>query len=235
MDSDEENTYISDIDTSDDESTDIQIEEPKLDDGKMVEDAQTRRKIIISRMHYLAGKSNSVEHTRMVFGERLAGFSEDNIIRLTKKMRSDKRQIINWGRTELTQKIVRRCRHKGLNVSSLDDINELLSLTDDCLRRKMKKIIYTCTYGVIKRNKGWQVRLEKSCMVARNLEYKVGTKYVTAKTSKARGCIARLMSVANQKVMKKINKEIPEEGQVRKKKTKLTNNALSKKSLQQTN
>lgn len=58
MDSDEENTYISDIDTSDDESTDIQIEEPKLDDGKMVEDAQTRQKIIISRMHYLAGMSN---------------------------------------------------------------------------------------------------------------------------------------------------------------------------------
>lgn len=209
-------------------SDDEPITEPRLPDQVLTntsgEEPKELEVRIISKMHYVAGKANTIEHTRVLFGQQVAGLEEEKLHRLTKKLKGEKRRIIDWGRQQLQKKFIKGFRQKGLLgvdgalVTAIDDVNELLSSTSDkMLLRKIKKIVYRCTYGAMGKRKGWQVMLEKEYMSIMMWVYAKNTRYVTAKTSKARGCIARLMSVANQSVMKKINKDIPEDAQIRKK------------------
>lgn len=181
---------------------------------------------IISKMHYVAGAGQNDDHTRALLGEESAGMSEVEIASVTIKLKAERTACLQWGVAEIWTGILNRLRKKGVKsleghyITLMCEVNKLLRDTPMEKLEPIRDAIYECSYGYFEVHKHWQVELEKKYMAIHNQTYREGSRYIAAKDGKCRGCIGRIMSVANQSVIKTLNRNIKDwKRQIRKNRT----------------
>lgn len=212
---------------NDDESN-KSAELPHGDDESLPEDAVEPgvEPRIISKMHYVSGAGQNDAHTRALLGEESAGMTNAQIRAVTIKLNTERAKCMEWGKERIWTGILNRLRKKGVksleghNITLSCEVNQLLRFTPIEKIVPIRDAIYECSYGYFEKKKLWQLEYEKEYMELNNMKYREGSRYVLAKDENGRGCIARLMSVANQKVIKSINNDVSMvERQVRKNRT----------------
>lgn len=169
-------------------------------------------------MQYLADTEMGINHVRMLYGERCAGKTEQELMQWLERLNHEKTKVLQWAKMELEKQIVGEAVKlklrlpNGVFVESFAELQLLWSMAGDYDEEYFKEVlsgIYKCTMEWKERYHNWNDILEEMYMRHRGIVYDPHSKYISqdikGKDEQSRGCIARLFTCALKSLMRRLN------------------------------